>query len=219
MNLLNHQGSRPSPRAIAPSVVLNAVVPLVVYLLVRPHVGSDLTALAIGAVIPVAGTLLLSLVRRRVDLIGVVAVMAFGLALLVAFLSGGDPLVLKLHDAVITGPLGIVLLGSVAIRKPLHLVIFRIVARRNPKFAHVVQGPHAFRSSMVITSLAGGMMAVHALVILLLAVAMPTATFLAVSRPIGWAVLGAGFAGILWWRKRLRARTGTRPGWSPDTTW
>ena len=45
-----------------------------------------------------------------------------------------------------------------------------------------------------------------AFAMLVLAVRLPTGTYLAVARPIGWALLAGGGGILLWYRARLRAR-------------
>ncbi|KAA9150793.1 hypothetical protein FPZ12_040470 [Amycolatopsis acidicola] len=186
-------------RRIGPGIALNAILPLVAYLLLRPHVLSDLTALALAAAIPVLVTLAEFAVRRKVDPVGAVMIVAFGAALLVAAATGGSTLVIETHDAVITGPLGLILLGSVAVRRPLLLVVLRFLARRTGNPVRI--GP---RPAAVLTALIGTVAVVHAAVLLILAVCLPVATFLAIGRPIGWVVLGLGAAALLWYRARIK---------------
>ncbi|MGP4097850.1 VC0807 family protein [Nonomuraea sp. KM90] len=188
------------------SGVLNGLVPLAAYALVRPYAGSDATALAIAAGIPVACTAAVFAARRRIDPIGVVALLGYGVALLALLLSGGNPLVLKLHEAVLTGPLGVAGLVSVVVGRPLYLVVLRRVARRNPAAAAMLRRPDIRRVAAVLTTILGGTLAIHALVMLVLAVRLPTGTYLAVARPIGWALLAGGVGILLWYRARLRAR-------------
>jgi FtsH-binding integral membrane protein len=190
--------------------VFNGGVPLLGYALLRPHVGSDATALAIGAAIPVTVTVALFCWRRRVDPIGVLSVLGFGIAVLILVLSGGNPLVLKLQDAVVTGPIGLVCLVSVAVRRPLHLVVFQFLARHNPRWEHLTRDPGRRRTSTVITALIGAMLLLHAMVLLVLALTQPTSVFLALSRPVGWSVTVAGVAALLWYRSRMQARSGAR---------
>lgn len=208
----NTQRPHPTPRLrrLLPSLVLNGGVPLLVYTLLRPQVGSDATALAIGAAIPVTVTVALFCLRRRVDPIGVLAALGFGIALVILALSGGNPLVLKLQDAVVTGPIGLACLVSVAVRRPLHMVAFQLLARHNPRWEHVMRDPDRRRTSTVITALIGAMLLLHAVVLLILALTQPTSVFLALSRPIGWSVTIAGVAALLWYRNRMRAGSGTR---------
>jgi hypothetical protein len=190
-------------RRLAVSVLLNAAAPLVVYLLVRSHVDSDVTALAIAVTVPVAVTLGGFAIRRTVDPVGAVAVAAFGVVLAVLALSGGNPLVLKLQEAVVTGPLGVVLLGSVAIGRPAHLLVFRVLARRDPARAAGLGGRAHHRAATVVTTVLGTTLVLHALVLLVLALSLPTGTYLAVSRPIGLAVAAAGVGVLMWYRHRL----------------
>lgn len=199
------RGRRARVWRMAVSGVLNVPAPLAAYALVRPHTGSDATALTVAAGIPVLYTVATFAVRRRIDAIGVIAVLAYGVALLALLLSGGNPLVLKLHEAVLTGPLGLAGLVSVVVGRPLYLVVLRRLAARNPRAADMVRRPDIRRVASVLTTIIGGTLAVHALVMLLLALRLPTATYLALSRPIGWALMATGLVAVLWYRSRLRA--------------
>jgi hypothetical protein len=185
---------------LLPRIVLNAAIPLVLYLMLSPGLG-EVAALAVGAAVPAVATAIELVVRRRLDPVGVVALFAFVVVLVVFALTGGDPLVVKLHDAVLTGPVGVVLLASAAVRRPLLVAAGRLVQRRRPE-ARVVPP----RMLAVATVVAGVVMTVHAALILALALTLPTATFLSVARPIGWAVIAVGV--LIGWvlRSRMRAR-------------
>lgn len=205
----------PSPRAglwrkigpsIVISIVISAVVPLAVYTALRPHVGNDATALLVAAAVPTVFTLAKLLWFRRFDPIGVVAVCGFAIAALVLVVTGGNPIALKLHEAMVTGPLGLVLLASAAIGKPLHLVALRLAARRNPTLERMARAPGSHRSSTVVTVLLGATMTLHALLLLALALYLPTQTYLEVSRPAGLAVLAAGVGSLFWHSNRQRGR-------------
>jgi hypothetical protein len=187
-------------RRLLPKILLNVAIPILTYFLVRPHVDSDTTALVAGFGFPVAFTLVMFMWQKRLDPIGAVAVAGYGIALLVSLLSGGNPLVLKLHEAILTGPLGVICLLSLVMGKPLHLVLHKYLARRNNT---VITG-RARRASVVITGLVGAMLVIHALVLLLLALSLPTGTYLVVSRPIGLSILAVGAGAIFWYRRRLR---------------
>lgn len=198
-------------RRDVPKLAFSIVAPLVTYLLVRPYVPSETVALAIGMAIPVLGTLTLFVLRRRLDPIGCIAVVGFGAALALAALSGGNPLVLKLHDSVITGPLGVLCLGSVAVGRPLLTVVKRAVVRRNGRGStQPVDAPAERRVLSALTAAVGTTLVVHAGLILGLALTLPTTTFLAVGRPVGWVVVAAGTALTFWLNSRLRAGRAVR---------
>ncbi|MFB9831790.1 VC0807 family protein [Actinoallomurus acaciae] len=191
--------------AVVWSVVVNGAVPLLAYLLCRPWLPGDVSALAIAMAVPVAGTLVVFAWRRRMDPIGVIAVLAYGVALVVALLSGGDPFVLKLQEAVVTGPLGLILLVSAAVRRPALLLAVRLANRR----AHGPESPGVERrrrhASTVLTAIMGGTLVVHALTLTILALTLTTAQVLAVSRLTGLAVLALGLLLLLWYRGRLQS--------------
>ena len=197
------EAPRRQRRLLVLSLLLNAGLPLAGYALIRSHVDSEVTALAIAMAVPVAVTLGGFAVRRRLDPVGAVAVLAFGIALIVFALSGGNPLVLKLQEAVVTGPLGVVFLVSVAIGRPVHLLIFRVLARRDPARAAGLDDRRRHHTATVVTTLLGTTLVLHALVLLVLALSLPTGTYLAVSRPVGLAVVAVGVGVLLWYRRRL----------------
>jgi hypothetical protein len=190
-------------RGLLPSVLFNAVVPAVAYMVLRSTL-DDVVALAVSTAIPVAATLVSAVVRRRLDPVGVVSVAAFAVVLLITVASGGNPIVLELRDAVVTGPVGLVCVLSVVAGRPLAQVLFRFLARRDPRFAPVAVDR---RASAVITLLVGGTLVLHALVLLCLALTVPTTTYLVLSTPVGVGVITAGGLALLAHRRaRLRAR-------------
>jgi hypothetical protein len=187
-------------RRFIPSIALNLLVPLLAYVLLKPHM-TDLVALAISSALPLVFTVVEFLWHKRIDPIGVIAIVGYVVVLTISLLSGGSPLVLKLNETVITGPVGLLFLGSLAVGKPLHLVIHQIIARRKG----VEVSERTRRGSVVITGVIGAMLTIHALVTLFLALSLSTGSFLALSRPVGWSIIGVGAAAILWYRRRLQA--------------
>lgn len=215
-------GLTPERRTItgfAISLVINAVVPVLAYLLIRPHLHSDTIALVIAAGIPVSYTAVILLWRRRLDPIGVIAIAGFGFGLLLLVATGGNELAFKLREDIWTGPAGLACLISVAVRRPLLPLVLRLAARRNPDIAERLHAPGADRIATVSTGVIGVILVIHALVLIVLALTASTATYLALSRPISWAIVGGGLAGLVWWIRRQRRRgadRGTGPG-QPDT--
>jgi hypothetical protein len=181
-------------RTLVPSLVASFVIPIAVYFLLRPHVGSDATALAIGGALPAAWTLARLAWRWRLDPIGLIAVLGFGVALLVTVLSGGNALALKLHEAPLTGAFGVVCLVSVAVRRPLLPTVLQLFGR---------SGQATIRRAAAATVVVGATFLTDAVTRVVLAVTLPTSTFLAVSREVSWAILGVGL--VLLWRIRSHA--------------
>jgi hypothetical protein len=203
------------PRA-ALTIVLNIVVPFVVYALVRPRVGSDALALAIGASIPVAVTAVGFVVRRRLDPVGVAAILSAAVAFIVLLLTGDNPLALKLQDALITGPLGLVGLVSVLVRRPLLEYVRRLTAARGQRAPSALRGAALQHAMSVLTALIGGTLLAHAVLMVVLALTMSTTTFLGVGRAAGWVLIAAGLLAVFVYRKRMGAGAGHAPG-DPST--
>lgn len=192
----------------AASLLVSAAVPLLAYVLLRPHVQSDTTALLIAAVIPTGYTAGVLLWRRRLDPVGVIAVGGFavggfavGLLLLVA--TGGSELAFKLRDDAWTGPLGLACLVSVVVRRPLLGLVLRVSAD-NVGAGQRMRGSGARRIAAVATAVIGTTLVVHAVAMIVLALTTNTATFLAVSRPVSWTIVGGGLATLAWWIRHQR---------------
>jgi len=178
-------------RTLVPRLATRLVLPLVGYALLRPYVGSDAVALAIAGCVPAAWTIGVLLARRRLDPLGLLGVAGFGMSLLLLWLTGGSAVAVKLGEPVVTGVLGLACLVSVPLGRPLYGLVLRATGRAT---SAVGAGP--------LTVIIGAILAVHAAVLVLLAITLSTTDYLAVGRPIGWAVLGVGVAGLFWYRKR-----------------
>jgi hypothetical protein len=183
-------------------LVVNLAAPVLIYLLLRPHLHSDITALVIGAAIPILYTAVVFVWRRRVDAIGVVAIVCFVIGLLLAIATGGNELVFKLREDIWTGPLGLACLISLAVRRPLVFVVLQVIARRNTQIAERIQRPQARRVGTVSTGVIGAILLVHAVLLVILALTTSTTTFLSLSRPISLVVVGGGLVGLVWWIRR-----------------
>jgi hypothetical protein len=187
------------------SLVINFVVPLLAYYLIRPHVGSSAVALALAGVIPAAYTLAILAVRRRLNWVGVVGTASFGIGVLVSWASGGNTLALELQDPALTGLFGLACLGSVAIGRPLHLVILRLLGRGNARYTGIANRTQT-RTSMVNTTIIGLAFLSHAVAVTVLAVTQSTSIFVALQQPVGLPFFGLGIAGLFFYRSRLLAR-------------
>jgi hypothetical protein len=190
---------RPGILALPIRLVINLAAPVLAYALLRPHVHSDLIALIIGAAVPIAYTVGVLLWRRRLDAIGVFAIVCFVFGLLLVLVTGGNELTFKLREDIWTGPAGLACLISVAMRRPLFAVVLRRAAQRNPDIAGRVGDPQVRRIMTVTTAGIGVILLVHALIMVALALTTSTATFLAVSRPLSLAIVGGGLAALVWW--------------------
>jgi len=185
----------PSLRNMAPSMIGGAAVPLAVYFLVRPHVRSDATALIIAGIFPAVWVVIQWLRERRIDPIGMITLFGFLAGVGASELLGGNALVLKVRDSAFTALFGIACLISLASRRPMMFHIGKALSagtdpRRQAAYDELWELPPApgvFRRITVMWAV--GLMA-EAAARVLLALALPTGVFLAVSP----AVFGVTFA-------------------------
>jgi hypothetical protein len=175
-----------------PRLLVNVLAPLVAYEIVRPYVASDLLALLIGVTIPIVVTLVELVVRRRLDRIGVASILGFAVLIGLLAATGGNPLILKLQEAVFTGPIGLVLLISV------------LLGRRMAGLVPPLRRSMARRQLAILTLLVGTTLVAHCAVVLGLALALPTGEFLVVGRLAGIAVIAVGLLGVRVYRGRLK---------------
>jgi hypothetical protein len=183
-------------------LMINLAGPVLAYVLLRPHMHSDITALVVGAAVPAAYTGAMLLWRRRLDAIGVFAMACFAIGLLAVAASGGNELVFKLREDIWSGVLGLACLISVATRRPLLTVVLRLAARRSADIAERASSPQARRISTVATGVIGVILLVHALAIVALALTTSTTTFLALKGLLSLAIVGGGVAALVLWIRR-----------------
>ena len=201
----------PSLRAMAPSTVFGAVIPLAVYYVVRRHVSGDATALVIAGAFP-AGWVLVELARKRtLDAIGSITLFGFLAGIAASYALGGNAFVLKVRDSAFTALFGLVCLVSLAWHRPMMFHLGKALSAGDDKdrraaYDELFTLPTSRRTFVIITAAWGVGLLVEAGVRVLLAVALPTGTFLAVSPVVGGVFFGGLFIFTLRYSKIARAR-------------
>jgi hypothetical protein len=114
-------------RRMLPVLVLDGVLPLTLYLVLRPRFApASVVPLAVAVVFPLLGNTL-SLVRhRRLDTSGVFVLLSLGASLGVLLL-GGDPRLLLITRMLVMPVMGLACLGSLVLPKPLAFYMVRQV--------------------------------------------------------------------------------------------
>jgi hypothetical protein len=186
-----------SPRALARQALTGGVAPLVVYQLARHAGAADATALAISAAPPALAVVVEWLWRRSLNVIGAIVLVGILLGLGAVGVLHGDELVLKMRESVVTGVFGLVCLVSLVLPgRPAMFHIGRALAGAgNPEGREAFDGlweePRARRVFRIVTLGWGLGFAVEAGLRALLALELPTGTFLAVTPPVGWVIIGS----------------------------
>lgn len=207
----NYEPGAPSLRAILPSLVGGAAVPLATYNLVHRHVHSDAVALA-WAGVPAALWVLVRLARtRRIDPIAALMLAGFAIGVATSLALGGSALVLKLRESVFTLAFGIVCLASLGRPRPVMFHIGKLLSAgddpdRRAAYDELLDSEHGRQAFKVITAVWGVGFVVECGVRVLLAVTLPTSTFLAVAPAFQISCFAAMFTFTVAWARRGRRR-------------
>jgi hypothetical protein len=189
----------PSLRMLAPNLLVAGVLPVIAYGVLRPHVASDATALAVVLVFPVAEIVFERVRRGRFDPIGIIALVGISLGLVGAVAFNGNATMLKVRESMLTGVFGVVCLVSLAARRPAMFYMGRLFATggdpaRMAEFNEIWDLPTVARRFRVVTAVWGVALVAEAAFRTVLAMTIPTQSFLVISQVVNWAVLG----GLLW---------------------
>lgn len=185
---MNNRPPQLSPRRLVAGLLL----PLAAYLTIRAVIGSSTGALAITEAGPAAWLVFSALTRRRVEPIAVLSTVTVAVALAAFALTGGNPLALKLRRGAVTGTIGVVALASVALRRPLLLVVAAQAAKVNPEAAARLADPARRHGVTVLTAIVGLTLALDGATQIALALTVPTGTFVADSTAVRIVVIGTG---------------------------
>jgi hypothetical protein len=189
----------PSLRLLAPNLVVAGVFPVIGYALLRPHVSSDATALAIVLVFPAAEIVVERLRRGRFEPIGIIALVGITLGLIGALALNGDATLLKVRESIITGIFGVLCLLSLLAPRPMMFFLGRAFAtggdaERVAEFNEVWHLPTVPRRFRLVTTVWGVGLIAEAVFRTVLAFSISTQSFLVISQIVNWSVLG----GLLW---------------------
>lgn len=189
-------------------LMINGVVPVLIYLLLHHLTHSQVLALTVAGAIPIGGIVLRMARKRRIELIGALAAAGFAGALVVAFAAKGNPLALKLYHSAILGAIGVTLLISVIGRRSFVLNALRRMASENPRLQSLLKklspgadGAQTFRVAAAIVAVT---LLVEAATHTVLAFTVSTAAYLIIGRVAGWTIRGIGAITLVWYIRRVR---------------
>lgn len=216
---------RPSPKHTI-RLFAGLLVPLIFVALLQ-LLGDATKALAITEAIPLLWVIGYAIWRRRIEVVGAMALAGFGTALLVTIALGGSPMPLELHRALFPGAVGLACLVSLAARRPLLEIARDRVANEEPEATaqgrSQLDASDAHHALAVLTAIIGLTMSADAAAQITLALTVSTATFGVAAHIAAWVIVGAGLAvcGLyLRWtigRNRDRMRTsGPEPTPAPE---
>ncbi len=203
---------RPQPsvrREIVRTLLINAVVPYLVYVVVEPRVGG-FDALLLSGVAPAVESIHSVVRRRRFDLMA--ALVLGGIALSLGLMAlGGSERVLLVRESLVTGLIGLLFTVSVFTPKPVVYVIGRqAIALRDParhaRWEQRFAAQPEFRAAMrVLTAVWGVGLLVEVSVRTVMALYMRVADFLLVSPFVQYGLTGTLVLITIGYARRMRA--------------
>jgi hypothetical protein len=205
----------PSFRDFLPSLVFGAAVPIGVYFGVRSHVNTDAQALIIAGSFSVTWILIQFVRQRRVDFVGAIVLFGFAVGVVSSTLLGGNAYVLKVRDAFFTALFGIACIVTIYThdRPALFYVSRYLSAGNDPAKVEAYNQLHELetgrRTFRVLSVVWGIGLIVEASFRMVLAEALHTGTFLAVSPFITGPVIGSLFAFTYVYTKRTQLQAAT----------
>lgn len=173
------------------------VLPVAVYWAVRPLVGGDAQALLVAVLVPAAFTAVSVIRDRRLSPVDVAVLAGLSATLFGSLIAGGSPVVLKVGESWILGLIGLVLLASAAVGRPIVPTLLRRLGRPAP--------PGTGRAATIVI---GAALVIEAGLRVAMALTLGTDAFLAIHRLVSWSVWGLGLAVLLGIRRRARPRSG-----------
>jgi hypothetical protein len=162
---------------------------------------NDANALAISPAIPAMWTIVLWVIRRRVDWIGLLGMFGFAVALAVSVLSGEGSLPLKLYHPAVAGTTGILFLISVLLRKPLLITLLRTFKLGDPQRFNM---PLVHKKFTIVTAVFGVVLLIDTVIQVFMALTLSTGTYLIASRAITLTMLAILFVIVRWSMRRKK---------------
>jgi len=185
---------------VVPSLLVNGVAPYLVYTLVHAHL-SQLHALMITALVPLADAIMGLLRQRRINAFGALVFLSLLLSSLLVVLGGSVRLVL-VRESALSGAFGVAMLLSLFWPQPLVYYLARHFVAPGASagwhtFQRTATAPR-FRSFLRLLTVIWGLVTLlDAGLNTYLAFHLPVATFLAITPLARYGMMGATFVWTL----------------------
>jgi hypothetical protein len=199
------------------AILVNGVSPWLVYTWAQPDLGR-VHALMASAVPPIAWSMIQFVREKRIDALSMFVLAGIGLSL-AAFFGGGSYRMLELREHLVTGVTGLVVLGSVAVKRPIVIAFGRAVAKEKSqaeaeRFESRLERPPARRLLIGLTLGAGFFLLIETAIAISLVFTVSVREFLVVSPILHYALGGLALGALLYLRPKLRAAFGEAEGGS-----
>ena len=199
----------PSPRRRLIRLIAGLALPLLVFFVLLGVLGNATGALAVTDGIPLVWLLAYGIWRRQIEPVALVALAVFALALVVSIAFGGSALPLELRRAVFPGTVGLACLISLAVHRPLLVVVVTRARRARGEETEgesKLDSPGARRSLAILTAIIGITLVADAAAQIILALTLSTTRFVVVARIASYVIIGCGIVVGFLYVRHVRAR-------------
>lgn len=182
-----------------PSVLLDVVCPVVSYQVLTRLGVTDTVALATSAIFPLGAFLATVIRHRQVEALSVVSLLFIAAGVTVS-LTSGNPRFILLSGSLFTGSFGVLFLLSLFLERPLAFYLGRqVMTGGKPEMMQRWDGLWKYRNfrraNRIVSGVWGSGLLLEALLRVLLALTLPTATFGLVWSPLSYVI----YAGLIVW--------------------
>src|SRR5262249_12729110 len=125
----NNSGRVMSARRLLPNLLITAGVPFLITILARPYM-STFDVLLLASCVPALYTVGSLLVKRRIDVLGLLVVVGLVLSAIFALVFN-SPRLLLLQSATVNGLFGVVMLLSLLFTRPILFYLVRSIMTQN----------------------------------------------------------------------------------------
>lgn len=190
--------------AFAAELLANIILPWLIYVQTQPEIGR-VHALMTSSLPPIAWSVIQLIRKRRVDALSMLVLGGIALSLL-AFLGGGSFRMLELREHLVAAIVGLVFVGSVAVKRPLLEVVLRSMAAGKPQ-AEVERLQNRLndrRWLMLMTLAIGALLLIQTSAAVILVFTLPVREFLVVSPLLNYLLIALFLGTALYARHRAR---------------
>jgi len=106
------------------STIISIIIPLIIYFGLRTFL-TDAYALIASSAIPIVRAIYVLVKRKKADMLSIVSIIGFTVSIVIFRLANGNLFAVKIYHSIITGTIGLVILISVAVRKPILTVLMQ----------------------------------------------------------------------------------------------
>lgn len=192
----------------AVEMAINIAGPALVYYWAEPSLGR-VHALMASAIPPIIWSVIQLIRKRRLDALSMIVLGGIALSLL-AFLGGGGYRMLQLREHLVPAVIALVLLGSVAIGRPLLVVLARSAAKRishkeAEKLERELKSERVVRLITRLNLGVGFLLLLQVVIAVILIFVLPVQEFLVVSPIVNYTMMGLALACLLYLKPKLIA--------------